>query len=451
MGVRKLHTVFMKYAIFLALGVFLVVFINIAVYLLCVETGFIYPLNKVSAEIENERASLQSVDPITENDIPPLCEYVLFTKEGNYKGGSVSQEEAASIWETCIKENKTSSKHYLYALVSRNSEILILRYRMTAQFSNPLLHRIFPSVDWILIAVTILEILFLLIALSYLFGKHLGNKMDKLLTVVRKIEQQDLNFGVEKSRIYEIDLTLDALDHMKQALQKSLADQWQADKMRQEQISALAHDLKTPLTIIRGNTELLYDTDLTAEQLECAGYITDSYEQMQNYIKTLIDISTASTGYQLRKEIFDLSSYLKQIKASIDALCRTKGITLKMDVASIPSQLTADKALLGRAILNVVNNALDYSPQGGTLYVDVRERASLVEISITDEGTGFSKEALLHAQEQFYMADLSRGSSQHFGMGLYITDSIVKQHGGRLIIDNSSETGGAKVTLKFPF
>ena len=451
MGVRKLRTVFMKYALFLALGVFLTIFVNMAVYLFGVEMGFVYPLNRVSAEIETARGSLQSADQITENEIPPLCEYALFTKEGNYVGGSLDQEETASVWTMCIENNQTSGRPYLYAVIDRDNEMLILRYQMTAQFSHPMLHRIFPSADWVLIAVIILEILLFLIVLSHLYGKYLGSKMGKLLTVVRKIERQDLNFGVEKSQIYEIDLTLDALDHMKQALKKSLTEQWQADKMRQEQISALAHDLKTPLTIIRGNTELLYDTDLTAEQQECADYITDSYTQMQIYVKTLIDLSTATTGHQLHKEAFDLPAYLQQVKMSIDALCKTKKIQLEMNTADIPSQLTADKALLGRAILNVVNNALDYSPQGGTLCVDIQGKDGFMEISVTDEGTGFTNEALRHAKDQFFMDDQSRNSKLHFGMGLYITSSIIEQHNGELILGNSESTGGAKVILKIPF
>ena len=102
---------------------------------------------------------------------------------------------------------------------------------------------------------------------------------------------------------------------------------------------------------------------------KCADYITDSYTQMQVYVKTLIDLSTASTGYQLNKEIFNLPDYLKQVKVSIDALCRTKEIHLRMSMSNIPMQLTADKVLLGRAIQNVVNNALDYSPQDGTLHI----------------------------------------------------------------------------------
>ena len=83
-------------------------------------------------------------------------------------------------------------------------------------------------------------------------------------------------------------------------------------------------------------------------------------------------------------------------------------------------------------------------------YVDVQSNNGFVEISVTDEGTGFSKEALCHAQERFYMGDQSRNSKLHFGMGLYITNSIMEQHNGQLILENSKETGGAKVTMKLP-
>ena len=122
-----------------------------------------------------------------------------------------------------------------------------------------------------------------------------------------------------------------------------------------------------------------------------------------------------------------------------------------MSMSDIPMQLTADKVLLGRAIQNVVNNALDYSPQDGTLHIDVCGKDDFVEISVTDEGEGFSIEALRHAQEQFFMDDQSRNSKMHFGMGLYIAKSIMEQHSGELVLENSKSTGGAKVILKIPF
>ena len=89
--------------------------------------------------------------------------------------------------------------------------------------------------------------------------------------------------------------------------------------------------------------------------------------------------------------------------------------------------LKADKLLLERAIMNVISNALDDSPPLGTIYVTTKKVEHFLHISITDEGTGFTSEAIHHAQEQFYGGDKSRTSNMHFGMGLYITNSIIKR------------------------
>ena len=103
-----------------------------------------------------------------------------------------------------------------------------------------------------------------------------------------------------------------------------------------------------------------------------------------------------------------------------------------------------------RAIMNVVSNALDYSPKGSTLCFAVSGEMGNIKIAVTDEGEGFSHEALLHAQEQFYMADHSRGANLHFGMGLFITKSIVEQHNGTVVLENAKETGGARVIIRIP-
>ena len=112
MGVKKLRSIFLKYAIFLALDVILVISINIGIYLFGVNKGFIYPFNKINTEIESTKPLLQSLEQITEYDIPPLCKYARFTEDGSYVGGSIGAEEAASIWKTCIENSQTSSKPY---------------------------------------------------------------------------------------------------------------------------------------------------------------------------------------------------------------------------------------------------------------------------------------------------------------------------------------------------
>ena len=102
-------------------------------------------------------------------------------------------------------------------------------------------------------------------------------------------------------------------------------------------------------------------------------------------------------------------------------------------------------------VLSCILYLIGYSPPQGTIYVTVQKTDCFLHISITDEGGGFTPEALHHAQEQFFMGDKSRSSNMHFGMGLYITSSIIKQHGGQLVLSNSKKTGGAQVTIKIPY
>ena len=292
--------------------------------------------------------------------------------------------------------------------------------------------------------------LLVIIILTARFAKNLRTQLTPLFEATAEVSKQNLDFEVGHAKIKEFEDVLASFSDMKDNLKISLERQWKTEQTQKEQIAALAHDLKTPLTVIQGNADLLTETNLDDEQRLYAGYVVESSGQMQSYIQTLIDISRAAVGYQLHIESIDLPAFMQHLFGYMESLCRTKEIRLQMNTVSLPQMLKFDRMLIERAIMNVISNGLDYSPQGGTLYVDVQSNNGFVEISVTDEGTGFSKEALCHAQERFYMGDQSRNSKLHFGMGLYITNSIMEQHNGQLILENSKETGGAKVTMKLP-
>ncbi len=448
MGVKKLRSVFMRYALCLALTVFIVITVNVGAYLFCVSIGAIYPLTSISTAIEMEKDNLRSVRQVEESDIPYPCEYVIFTKDGQYAGGSIGLEYSTAIWNTCMEGGRTRDGAYLYSVIEREEEILILRYRMTAQFGNATLRSMFPSADWLLIVTILLEIMLSLIVISFIFGKYLGKKIDKLLTVVHKIEQQDLDFEIQKSRLFEVDQALDALDHMRLALRQSLARQWHDDKMRQDQLSALAHDLKTPLTIIRGNTELLFDTSLSAEQRECAEYIENSSLQMQEYVQALIEAAKSWDSYKPCMKRVSIDSLLLELKNQIDGLCTVNNISLHWDCGHYPAYIMADHDLLIRMLINVLSNAVEHTPQGGEVIFEIEEHSNELFFLITDTGKGFSDEALKHATEQFFMEDDSRISKSHYGIGLYVAASIAKKHNGKIILENSAVAGGAKVTIQ---
>lgn len=112
----------------------------------------------------------------------------------------------------------------------------------------------------------------------------------------------------------EIDDCLSSIDEMRNALKDSLEKQWRAEQEKNRQMSALAHDIKTPLTVVRGNAELLSETKLTEEQKSYIEYIANSALQMQNYVQTLIEVTKSAEGYQYIPETIRIEDILEDIR-----------------------------------------------------------------------------------------------------------------------------------------
>ena len=93
------------------------------------------------------------------------------------------------------------------------------------------------------------------------------------------------------------------------------------------------------------------------------------------------------------------------------------------------------------------SNAVEYTDAGGTIFFEVLQHENELCFTVTDTGRGFSDEALKRATEQFFTGDQSRSLQEHVGIGLYIAECVVKQHGGRLGLENSDRTGGARVCI----
>ena len=396
----------------------------------------------------NELAPILAATPdLSDVQIPMGIEYALLDK--NYQLIETTLDETeleqAMRYATTGASDQNLQKRYL--LVTRENEYVVLQYYIGAQYTNEWMNEHLPSPDILLIVLIAAGGLFVCLLLTTRFAKKLRLQLVPLFEATSEVAKQNLDFEVGHSNIKEFEDVLISFSHMKESLKASLEQQWKAEQMQKEQIAALAHDLKTPLTVIQGNADLISETELDEEQRLYTEYISSSSEQMQLYIRTLIDISRATTGYQLHMEDINLPAYVEQLQGQIAALCQTKKIGLQIEIESLPAVLSADKLLLERAIMNVVNNALDYSPQDSHISILIAGDKRSLKISVTDAGPGFSQEDLLHAEEQFYMADRSRSSNLHFGMGLFITKSIVRQHGGQLILSNSEKTGGAQVTI----
>ena len=454
MGIKKpssLKIAFWRFLFMLLVGLFGAVAIPFLLVTVSTTLG-LTTYGDYSEIRANELAPILAATPdLSDVQIPMGIEYALLDKNYQLIETTLDKNELeqAMRYATTGASDQNLQKRYL--LVTRENEYVVLQYYIGAQYTNEWLNEHLPSPDILLIVLIAAGGIFVCLFLTTRFAKKLRLQLVPLFEATSEVAKQNLDFEVGHSNIKEFEDVLASFSRMKESLKSSLEQQWKAEQMQKEQIAALAHDLKTPLTVIQGNADLISETELDEEQRLYAEYISNSSEQMQLYIRTLIDISRAATGYQLRMENVDLPAYVEQLRGQIDALCQTKKIGLQMEIEHLPALLSADKLLLERAIMNVVNNALDYSPQDSYISISITGNKGCLQISVTDAGPGFSQEDLLHAEEQFYMADHSRSSNLHFGMGLFITKSIVRQHGGQLILNNSKKTGGAQVTISIPF
>lgn len=451
--IATLRTVFIKYLVMLIGGLALSVITPFLIFTIFASLGIVNYANQSEEFVKTIApvlASTPDLADVTEN-VPPGCDYLLLDKSYTILETSLKNDDVKSALRYATDGVNTANNGKQFLLITRDKELIVLQYYIGSRFINPWLNKYFPSPEMILYSLIALNCVFVCILLTIRFSRRLQKQLVPIMNATEEISSQNLDFEIGHSNIKEFEDVLLSFSKMRDNLKNSLEQQWAAEQMQKEQIAALAHDLKTPLTVIQGNADLIIETDLDEEQRLYAEYISNSSEQMQLYIRTLIDISRAATGYQLRMENVDLPAYVEQLRGQIDALCQTKKIGLQMEIEHLPALLSADKLLLGRAIMNVVNNALDYSPQDSYISISITGNKGGLQISVTDAGPGFSQEDLLHAEEQFYMADHSRSSNLHFGMGLFITKSIVQHHGGQLDLSNSEKTGGAQVTISIPY
>ena len=446
----KLRAIFIRYLLILCIGTVCWALILIVSYSDIVSTGIIYPANYAEQQLAKVKGAIATDDTVTPESIPDLCDYAVYTVDGTKLSGDLSQHAAAKAWNEVRTSETGQDLFYQYFKITRSNQICIIRYSLSPQYKSPILRKYLIEIEPLIFLIFIIGFIIGTLILASVFGKNLTVKMGSLQRATEKIQNQDLEFTVASSGVLEIDNILHSMENMKEALKVSLKTQWDLEQTRREQISALAHDIKTPITIVRGNVDLLSETNQTDEQKEYTGYIEESARQMEQYIKTMIEISKAELGYTLHKRPVDSQSFISEIHNQITALSAAKKLTFDFETNNLPKTFNADYDLLQRAILNIAANAVEYSTENEKIIFNVSGTENSIRFCVTDYGKGFSTDDLKQASRQFYMGDKSRTSNAHYGMGLFIAKSIAEQHDGTLSVANSAETGGGMVTIEIP-
>lgn len=445
----RLHTFFLRYLFFLSLGTILLVVLLIGLTMFALSTNIVLPANYAETHISLSRDRIASSSTVTADMIPDLVDYAVFSKEGKFLAGNLSEKEAFKAWNV-MRKRKTSNGSQFYSFIERENEICILRYHLVPQYRSEFLRKHLPNPQLLEFLLFIIGIVTYATVLAIHFGRSLKKKMFGLQEAIEKIQNQNLDFTINPSGIREVDEISNSLEQMREALNSSLKQQWESEQTRREQISALAHDLKTPLTIIRGNAELLQDTVQDDIQKEYNNYILKNTIEIEKFTKELIDLSKMKNNIAREKTNVKMDVFMIEVEHQMRALSLEKKLQIVVQKEMLPALIWIDEEQFYRAMINVIANAVEHTPENGKVTLIVQGAANVIQFTVTDSGYGFSPKDLNEATKQFYRGDPSRNAGNHHGMGLYIAQSIVQSHDGTLLIDNDLSAGGGKVTITIP-
>ena len=216
---------------------------------------------------------------------------------------------------------------------------------------------------------------------------------------------------------------------------------------RLSQFSAdLAHELRTPIAVLRGEAEGAITKPRTLEQ--CREVRESSLEEMQRLsamIDNLLFLARAETIGSIERQFFDGRAAIEKVREFYEALSEEQGVELN---SKGEGQVYAEPVLFRRALINLITNALRFTPSGGCVTLSLQHGDGASEIAVADTGCGISSQHLPKVFDRFFRGDAPR-SSQGSGLGLSIVRSIMQIHDGNVSVQ--SKVGhGTVVTLKFP-
>jgi two-component system sensor histidine kinase CreC len=232
-----------------------------------------------------------------------------------------------------------------------------------------------------------------------------------------------------------------AIEH----LRKELDGKTHVEKVTQ----LLAHELKSPIAAVRGAAELLEEEDDPARRTRLEANIREETVRLQNIVEGVLNLARAENINQPpAPESFPANLLIEELQTARQSRLAEK--SLRLEIESLTGiEIKADRFLLRQALLNLLDNAIDFSPAGAVIHCDIQQTRDNIEIRFRDHGNGIPDYARTRLFERFYSTPRPDGGQRGTGLGLNFVEQAARLHGGTIILNNHQE-GGVVAVLSLP-
>jgi signal transduction histidine kinase len=279
--------------------------------------------------------------------------------------------------------------------------------------------------------------------LTYFLSRSILRPVDELTAAARAMEKGDLSQRVTVRSKGELGELANAFNAMAEGLTR-------LEQLRQNMVTDVAHELRTPLSNVRGYLEALRDgvVEPTAETIAS---VHEEAMLLNRLVDDLQELAMAEAGQlKLVRQPVDLKVVAEKAIQSLKAQAAEKDVIMEICLPDDLPLVEADAERLGQVLRNLLKNAIFNTPSGGKITIQARIVDSQVEVSVQDNGLGISAEHLPYVFERFYRVDQSRArSTGGAGLGLAIVKQLVEAQGGQVGIDSQVNIG-TRITFTSP-
>ena len=442
----SLRSVLLRYLFLCGGGCTLILVLWWVIFMQLINSGFLRPAVASAQACADARETVAAVTAETfdSNQISDLCRWAVVQNDTVLQTNMDDRHLKIAL-NAFHGSGNLGYTQYQYDVKMADGSFCLLQYDYATPYADPALRDTLPDFQ------TCYMLLLALLVIAWLgWQTHCTVRVFAAETAClhRAVDaiaaQQPERIDADGAHLREFSATLHAMQTMGRELTDSLQSQWRMEQQRAEQIAALTHDLKTPLSIIQGNADLLAEDALSADQQTQVEAILRGTDRAQQYMAAL----RTACAPPATVETFPSHTLVSELAETARALCAPAGVQLILN-EQWQGTLCAAQCDLLRATENLLDNAVRYTPRGGTVTLLVTKEKQDFVLRVTDTGPGFTPEALAKAGEMLY-TDAARSDAAHQGLGLYFARKVAQSHGGVLVLSNLPAAHGACAELRLP-
>ncbi|CAG9366094.1 HAMP domain-containing histidine kinase [Clostridium perfringens] len=378
----------------------------------------------IVALYDKEDKEIMNIEKNSKDKCNRIMNFIKSSMEGKY-GSTTSQFEP--VYYPLIKSGE------------KIGEVRIKFYGPIFYMQNELVF--LDIVNKIILGIGVLLILASTV-IGFIISRSITRPINKLMTKAKYISKGEYDKKIEiNTDILEINDLINSINNLSQSIKEQ-------ENIRKRLTGDISHELKTPLTNIQSHLEAMIDGiwEPTEERLLS---VKEEAERLSSLVSDMQKLNKYDeSSIKLKKDNVNISDIICFVIFQFSNLAKSKNIKIEYEKKNI--NLYCDKDKITQALVNILSNAIRYSNEGSTIFIEEKLKDNKVIISIEDQGIGISEEDLKYVFERFYRADKSRTrATGGTGIGLTIVKSIVSSHGGEVKLE--SKLGeGSKFTIILP-